>query len=202
MLPPLTHPRILLLSLSLTLTTALLPFTNAIPTTDLHASPSNKIPINNRTTQEIITLLNLAPNIERGYFVETFRDSINVTTTTTNSNITITTPENGSRSASTAIYYLLEGSEGNSRWHRVDAVEVWHYYAGAPLVLSLARDDGTPVREVTLGPDVFDGGQRPQVVVGSWEWQRARSLGDWTLVGTTGEFCFLSALLIRPPVLV
>jgi uncharacterized protein len=191
MLPPITLPRILLLSL--TLTTTLTPFTNAIPTADLHASPNNKIPINNRTAQEIITLLNLTPNIERGYFVETFRDSINVTT----SNPNITTPENGSRSASTAIYYLLEGTEGNSRWHRVDAVEVWHYYAGAPLVLSLARDDGSPVREVTLGPDVFDGGQRPQVVVGSWEWQRARSLGDWTLVGTTGEFCSFSIPFTR-----
>ena len=181
MLPPLTPARTLLLSLTLTTTLPPLANANAIPTAAPPYAPSNKIPINNRTAQEIITLLNLTPNIERGYFVETFRDSINVTTN-------ITTLENGSRSASTAIYYLLEGTEGNSRWHRVDAVEVWHYYAGAPLVLSLARDDGSPVREVTLGPDVFDGGQRPQVVVGSWEWQRARSLGDWTLVGTTGEF--------------
>jgi predicted cupin superfamily sugar epimerase len=122
--------------------------------------------------------LNLIPNVEKGYYVESFRDADNVTTTSGG------TPD---RTASTAIYYLLEGSEGFSRWHRVDAVEVWHYYAGAPLTLSLAKDDGSPVRVVTLGPDVFDG-QQPQVAIAKWEWQQARSLGAWTLVGTTGTF--------------
>jgi predicted cupin superfamily sugar epimerase len=38
-----------------------------------------------------------------------------------------------------------------------------------------------------LGPDVF-AGQQPQVAIGKWEWQRAKSLGAWTLVGTTGRF--------------
>ncbi|KAK4449600.1 RmlC-like cupin domain-containing protein [Podospora aff. communis PSN243] len=130
-------------------------------------------PIHKRTAQEVIAKLNLAPNIERGYFVETFRDTENVTSATS-----------ANRSASTAIYYLLKGAVGHSRWHRVDAVEVWHYYAGAPLTLELARDDGSPVREEKLGPDVFSG-ERPQVVVGGGEWQRARSWGEWTLVGTT-----------------
>ncbi|KAL2136968.1 hypothetical protein VTI74DRAFT_11150 [Chaetomium olivicolor] len=133
------------------------------------------LPINRRTAQEVIAQLNLIPNVEKGYYVETFRDTINVATAKNS------TP---ARSASTAIYYLLEGSAGFSRWHRVDAVEVWHYYAGAPLTLSLSRDDGSPVRQVTLGPDVF-AGQQPQVAIAKWEWQRARSLGDWTLVGTT-----------------
>jgi uncharacterized protein len=133
-------------------------------------------PIHKRTAQEVIAKLNLIPNVERGYFAETFRDTDNVTS-----------PTSTNRSASTAIYYLLEGAVGHSRWHRVDSVEVWHYYAGAPLTLSLSRDDGTPVREMKLGPDVF-AGEQPQVVVGAWEWQRARSHGEWTLVGTTGEF--------------
>ncbi|KAK0616797.1 RmlC-like cupin domain-containing protein, partial [Immersiella caudata] len=127
-----------------------------------------------RTAEEIITKLNLIPNVERGYFVETFRDTDNITSSTS-----------PNRSASTAIYYLLEGSEGYSRWHCVDAVEVWHYYAGAPMTLQLSRDDGVPVREARLGQDLFDEGQRPQVVVGKGEWQRARSWGAWTLVGTT-----------------
>ena len=46
------------------------------------------------------------------------------------------TDANG-RAASTAIYFLLARGE-RSHWHRVDAVEVWHYYAGAPLVLEMA----------------------------------------------------------------
>jgi predicted cupin superfamily sugar epimerase len=133
-------------------------------------------PIHKRTAQEVIAQLNLIPNVEKGYYVESFRDADNVTTTSGG------TPD---RTASTAIYYLLEGSEGFSRWHRVDAVELWHYYAGAPLTLSLAKDDGSPVRVATLGPDVFDG-QQPQVAIAKWEWQQARSLGAWTLVGTTG----------------
>lgn len=135
-------------------------------------SHHHPVPINKRTAQEVIAQLNLIPNVEKGYYVETFRDTDNATET---------------RSISTAIYYLLEGHEGYSHWHRVDAVEVWHYYAGAPLTLSLSRDDGSPVREVKLGPDVFSG-QQPQLAIGKWEWQRARSWGDWTLVGTTGRF--------------
>ncbi|KAG6035385.1 hypothetical protein E4U41_006098 [Claviceps citrina] len=121
-----------------------------------------------RTAKEVIAALNLEPHPERGYFVETFRDP---------------TASSDGRTQSTCIYYLLEGEEGPSRWHRVlDAVEVWHYYSGAPLQLSLSWDDGKPVRDVVLGPDVCKG-QKPQVIVERAEWQHAQSLGDWTLVG-------------------
>ena len=130
-------------------------------------------PIANRSAQEVIRQLGLTANPEKGYFAETFRDPLAF---------------NATRSASTAIYYLLEGSAGNSLWHRVDAVEVWHYYAGAPLTVSLSWNNGTGVRQQTLGPDIFKPNTSPQVVIKAWEWQRVRSLGDWTLVGTTGEF--------------
>lgn len=133
-------------------------------------------PISKRTAQEVIAQLNLTVNDEKGYYIQTFQDPGVVPGT--------------NRSLSTAIYYLLEGSEGDSYWHKIDAVEVWHHYAGAPLTLSLSHDDGTPVRVVTLGPDVF-AGQQPQYAIERWEWQSARSLGDWTLVGTTGEETFI-----------
>ncbi|KAK1593850.1 cupin superfamily protein [Colletotrichum navitas] len=121
-----------------------------------------------RTTQEVIDKLGLIPNEEKGCFIESFRD-----------------PEaSNNRSLSTAIYYLLEGSAGPSIWHRVDAAEVWHYYAGAPLTLSLSHDDGEPLKNVMLGPDIF-GDQRPQIVIAKDQWQRAHSHGSWTLVGTT-----------------
>lgn len=127
--------------------------------------------INHRTAEDVITHLNLAPNTaEKGFFSETFRDDNPVPGT--------------DRSYSTAIYYLLEGLEGSSTWHRLDAVEVWHYYAGAPLTLSLWPGADDPVRDVVLGPDVFKG-EQPQVVIQKGEWQSARSGGDWTLVGTT-----------------
>ncbi|KAI1359692.1 DUF985 domain protein [Xylaria arbuscula] len=130
------------------------------------------------TAAQVIKALNLTPHPEKGYYIETFRDTTSTSTSTSSGDGSTT-----ERPHSTCIYYLLEGDSGVSHWHRVlDAVEVWHHYAGAPLQLSLAWDDGTPVRDVILGNDLL-GGERPQAVVQRGEWQHARSLGAWTLVG-------------------
>jgi predicted cupin superfamily sugar epimerase len=140
------------------------------------------------TAKQVIEALNLTPHPEKGYYVETFRDEQ-----------TTSKPE-GDRAHSTCIYYLLEGESGLSHWHRVrDAVEVWHHYAGAPLRLQLAHDDGSPVRDVVLGTDLL-AGERPQVVVHRNEWQHALSLGDWTLVGCSvaPAFTFESFEMARP----
>ena len=131
----------------------------------------------------IIAALNLQPHAEGGWFIETFRDSAS-----------FPTPSGPSptRSHSSCIYYLLARGE-QSHWHKVDAVEVWHYYAGAPLRLRLwkesfaegpAESSVAAVREVVLGGDII-GGEKPQVVVEKGEWQSAVSLGEWTLVGCT-----------------
>lgn len=118
------------------------------------------------TAADLIRLLDLAPHPEGGHFRETFRDARAVA---------------GGRAASTAIYFLLAHGE-RSHWHRVDAAEVWHWYAGAPL--RLATDDGRHGRAVRLGPDIA-AGERPQAVVPAGAWQAAESLGDWTLAGCT-----------------
>jgi predicted cupin superfamily sugar epimerase len=115
--------------------------------------------------QSIIAALGLEPHPEGGFYRETFRDPA----------------EAAGRSHSTAIYYLLRAGEV-SRWHRVDAAEIWHWYAGAPLALSIAQDSG--VERVTLGPHL-DAGERPQAVVPAHRWQSARSLGAFSLVGCT-----------------
>jgi hypothetical protein len=121
--------------------------------------------------QEIVGMLDLAPHPEGGYYRETFRD-------------TRTGPDG--RARSTAIYFLLP--EGvTSRWHRVDAAEVWHWHAGAPLELALGGDGRGPAAAATrlqLGNDLTRG-ERPQGVVPADVWQQARSLGPWTLVGCT-----------------
>lgn len=146
-----------------------------------HGDCEPTFPLANRTAQEVVEQLNLIPNEEKGYFTQTFEDPLTV----------------NNRSVSTAIYYLLEGSDGPSIWHRVDNTEIWHYYAGAPLTMSFSYDDGQPWRETVLGPDIFNH-QQPQVVVGKKEWQSAQSWGDWTLVGTTGkEYPFLSPTLLK-----
>ncbi len=120
----------------------------------------------NQSVEEIIALLELERHPEGGWYRQTFED----------------TPQAGERAQSTAIYYLLEGHDLSS-WHRVDAAEVWHWYAGAPLKLRLSHE-GKSIDEYTLGPRLIVG-QRPQVVVPRHCWQTARSIGDWTLVGCT-----------------
>jgi hypothetical protein len=123
----------------------------------------------------VIRVLGLLPHPEGGYYRETFRDAALV-------RIGEGTSEVGARAASTAIYFLLAAGEV-SRWHRIDAAEVWHWYAGAPLELGLAAP-GSNARRMVLGPDIF-AGEQPQLVVPARHWQRAKSLGAWTLVGCT-----------------
>ncbi|EPX86456.1 hypothetical protein ruthe_01271 [Rubellimicrobium thermophilum DSM 16684] len=89
----------------------------------------------------------------------------------------------GERPAGTAILFLLAREE-RSHWHRVDAAEIWHFHAGAPLLLSIAQTAAGPAQMLRLGPDVL-GGDRPQAIVPPGWWQSARTTGEWTLVGCT-----------------
>lgn len=117
------------------------------------------------TAQEIITRLNLAPHPEGGHYRQTW------------------VADGDGRPSGTCIYFLLAAGE-RSHWHRVDATEIWHFYAGAPLILSLAATDAGPKTDQVLGPDL-SAGQVPQVIVPAHHWQGAVSSGDWTLVGCT-----------------
>lgn len=120
----------------------------------------------------IITALGLRPHPEGGWYAETWRADAG----------------GGERPSGTAIYYLLEAGQ-RSHWHRIDAAEVWHFYAGAPLQLSISRD-GQNTERFTLGADI-SAGERPQVIVPPNAWQGAESLGAWTLVGCTVSPGFL-----------
>jgi uncharacterized protein len=115
---------------------------------------------------KLIRLLKLKRHPEGGWFRETFRD-----------------PDgHRGRAHSTAIYFLLKKGEA-SRWHRVDAAEIWHWYAGAPLELQIGKTIAKPKWHI-LGTNLARG-ERPQIVVPANAWQCARSLGDYTLVGCT-----------------
>jgi uncharacterized protein len=116
------------------------------------------------SANDVIRLLKLTPHPEGGHYRETFRDPRRL--------------DNG-RAASTAIYFMLRRGE-RSHWHRVDAVETWHWYAGATLELRIDR----PSNIVHLGTDLVTG-ERPHAIVPAYVWQAAESLGDWTLVGCT-----------------
>jgi uncharacterized protein len=114
---------------------------------------------------DIIRKLQLKPHPEGGHYRETFRD----------------TRLHEGRAASTAILFLLAHGE-RSHWHRVDAVEIWHYYAGSPLKLEVV--DGSKEEIFRLGADIH-ADEVPQVTVPARAWQAAESLGEWTLVGCT-----------------
>lgn len=118
------------------------------------------------TPGQIIRMLKMQPHPEGGHFVETYREPA----------------PDGGRGACTAIYYLLQVGE-LSAWHRVDATEIWHWYAGGPLALTVS-ENGHDAWSVHLGPNLM-AHQRPQAVVPPHAWQTAESLGAWTLVGCT-----------------
>jgi predicted cupin superfamily sugar epimerase len=114
-----------------------------------------------RSADQLIDLLGLRPHPEGGFFVETWRH----------------VPSEGGRGAGSAIYFLLKEGFASAR-HRVDADEAWHFYAGDPVELTIG--EGSQL----LGID-FESGERPQLVVPAHEWQSARTLGKWSLVGCT-----------------
>ncbi len=115
---------------------------------------------------EIIDTLGLIPHPEGGWYRETWRAEA--------------APDE--RSPGTAIYYLLTSGE-RSHWHRVDAAETWHHYAGGALELWISAE-GSHRELHVLGTDLL-AGERPQVVVPPGAWQAANPRGDFALVGCT-----------------
>lgn len=118
------------------------------------------------TAADIIAQFRLQPHPEGGHYRETFRDP--------------RTDANG-RSVSTAILFLLARGE-RSHWHRVDAVEIWHHYAGGALLLEIVDDAHR--QSVRLGADLA-AGETPQAIVPAHAWQAAHPTGAWTLAGCT-----------------
>lgn len=118
------------------------------------------------SADDVVRLLGMTPHPEGGHYRETFRDAFT---------------DGGGRAASTAIYFLLREGE-ISRWHRIDAAEVWHWYAGAALKLAIFA--GGRRSEIRLG-NALSVDERPQAIVPAGAWQQAVSTGAWTLVGCT-----------------
>ncbi len=123
------------------------------------------------STAQVVALLDLQPHPEGGWYRETWRAAAPAAT----------------RGAGSAIYYLLAGPA--SRWHRVDAAETWHFYAGGSVELAVSTD-GRRTETLRLGPDLR-AGERPQAVVPAGAWQRAHALGTWSLVGCTVSPAFV-----------
>ncbi|MFD0978598.1 cupin domain-containing protein [Tropicimonas aquimaris] len=118
------------------------------------------------TPDEIIAHLRLAPHLEGGWYRQTWIDSTA-----------------SGRPSGTAIYFLLEDGQ-TSHWHRVDATEIWHFYAGASLTLRLSETETGPTTRHRLGPDLA-AGELPQLIVPNNHWQNASATEGWALVGCT-----------------
>ncbi len=117
---------------------------------------------------ELITRLALEPHPEGGWYREIHR-----------STQMFQTPR-GPRSALTSIYFLLEQQQ-YSRWHVVGSDEVWHHGDGAALELLVYRPDTRELVHRLVGP--VGQAQEPIAIARAGEWQAARSLGNWSLVG-------------------
>jgi len=118
------------------------------------------------SAEEVIDQLQLKPHPEGGFFRETWRHK----------------SKEGERGAGTAIYYLLKAHE-RSHWHRVDSAEIWHFYAGGPLEVSISQtgmESKTWTLHSELGPK-----SEPQLIIPAGAWQAARALDSWALVGCT-----------------
>ncbi|WP_374291373.1 cupin domain-containing protein [Paenirhodobacter enshiensis] len=132
--------------------------------------------------EAIIEKLRLARHPEGGWFRQTWIGGEGI----------------GGRAAGTSILFLLAAGE-RSHWHRIDATEIWHFHAGAPLNLRIAQTAAGPAEVLRLGPDVLAGDQ-PQGIVLPGYWQAAESCGSWSLVGCTVSPAFrFEGFELAPP---
>lgn len=144
-----------------------------------------------------IDALAMRPHPEGGWYAETWRAEAAGGAEVVGAGTVGT--EGGRRAPGSAIYYLLEAGQV-SRWHRIDADELWHHYAGAPLELLHFAGPGptggaaAPVEEdlhrLLLGTDL-GGGERPQRRIPAGHWQRAITRGEFSLVGCTVSPAFM-----------
>jgi predicted cupin superfamily sugar epimerase len=128
------------------------------------------------TAQELIAQFGLQPHPkEGGFFRETYRAA---------EALSAGERYNGSRSVSTAIYYLLTPNTC-SALHRLQSDEVFHFYLGSPVRMLQLWSDGRG-QEIVLGPDVLHG-QQVQVIVprGVWQGSLLEPGGDFALLGCT-----------------
>lgn len=121
--------------------------------------------------------LNLQAHPEGGFYKETYRSSENIPAPGLPDRF------GGSRSFSTAIYFLLR-SEDRSLFHRIKSDELWHYHAGSSLSITVLDDRGLTLHK--LGPEL-EKGESLQIVIpaGSWFGAKVDQENSYTLSGCT-----------------
>jgi uncharacterized protein len=129
-----------------------------------------------KDAQYWISHLGLSPHPEGGYYLATYKSDLTIVRSALPSSF------HGDRSASTAIYFLLDG-RNFSAFHRIASDEVWHFYAGSSLVVYVIDPEGD-YSELHLGSDE---GEVFQAVVkaGCWFASRVKDAVGFSLVGCT-----------------
>ena len=124
-----------------------------------------------------IDKLKLEPHPEGGYYRQTYKSELLIPRGSL-------PDHSGPRAASTAIYFLIEG-KNFSAFHRLRSDEMWHFYAGSPLLVHVIDRVGS-YSSFLLGNDP-DAGQLFQAVVpaGHWFGSHVADWTSWTLVGCT-----------------
>lgn len=125
-----------------------------------------------------IEKLQLEPHPEGGYYRQTYRSELTIDGEALPSGFA------GSRPSATAIYFLLDGADF-SAFHRLRSDEIWHFYAGASVVVHVIEENGK-YSEILLGDDARGGAVFQAVVkAGCWFGSEVRDGKSWALVGCT-----------------
>ena len=130
------------------------------------------------TASYLIDKLKLQAHPEGGYFSEAYRSAETVSTTALPGNFS------GNRNISTAIYFLLEGHQF-SAFHRIKSDELWHFYAGVPLIVYIIHPDGK-LETLKIGSDLENGCMyQGTVKAGCWFASKPINEDGYSLVGCT-----------------
>jgi predicted cupin superfamily sugar epimerase len=131
-----------------------------------------------RDAQYWVEKLELSPHPEGGYFRQTYRSQVSI------AREALPRGYAGARAVATAIYFLLEG-QNFSAFHRLRSDELWHFYAGAPLMVH-GIDPLGKYFSILLGSDP-EAGQVLQAAVpaGCWFASHVSDWKSWALVGCT-----------------
>ena len=134
---------------------------------------------NENKIQALINHYNLLRHPEGGFYRQTYAAAEQI------SKEALPERFEGSRSFSTAIYFLLPF--GNfSAFHRIKSDEVWHFYEGCPLNIHVIHPNGD-YECLKLGSNMIDG-ESYQLVVPANAWFASEPVGDagsFALVGCT-----------------
>jgi len=134
------------------------------------------------TASDYIAAFKMEPHPEGGYYAQTYQAAEVI------AQAALPGRFGGDRPYSTAIYFLLE-NQNRSALHRIQSDEVWHFYAGGPLIVYMIEPTSGTLSTIRLGSDMSQGAVF-QAVVPAGYWFGAKPVGDshdlpFSLVGCT-----------------